>query len=101
MTMLCKTYEFLNRSRRFVLSVAVFFLAMPALARDPDSGFALLADEYLQGYFNWRPQTAVALGLHEYDGKLEDLSEASIEAERDRLRDYLRRVRGLNLRKAS
>ena len=99
--MLCKTYEFLNRSRRFVLSVAVFFLAMPALARDPDSGFALLADEYLQGYFNWRPQTAVALGLHEYDGKLENLSEASIEAERDRLRDYLRRVRGLNLRKAS
>src|SRR6185295_8881578 len=33
----------------------------------------------------WRPGSAAALGLHEYDGGVTDLSRASIDAERARL----------------
>jgi len=64
--MLSITSEFLKRTKRIILIVAVLLFALPTVvARDPDGEFNLIAEEYLQGYFNWRPQTAVSLGLHE------------------------------------
>ena len=53
-----------------------------------DAAFEKLSEEYLKGYLDWRPQSAVALGLHEYDGKLADYSKASIAAEVARLKEY-------------
>lgn len=57
-----------------------------------DKDFQQLSDEYLKGHFTWRPQAAVALGYHEYDGKLSDLSRASLDAELTRLKDYDQRL---------
>ncbi|MCJ7757226.1 MAG: DUF885 domain-containing protein [Gillisia sp.] len=53
-----------------------------------DSTFEKLSEEYLEGYFDWRPGYGVYLGLHEYDGKTTDYSKASIAAEVARLKDY-------------
>ena len=55
-------------------------------AADPD--FQLLSDSFISGYLAWRPQQAVNLGLHEYDGKLTDLSKKSIRSELNRLHEY-------------
>jgi uncharacterized protein (DUF885 family) len=53
-----------------------------------DNTFKKLSEEYLKGYFDWRPGYGVYLGLHEYDGKITDYSKASIAAEVARLKDY-------------
>src|SRR5436309_3335605 len=57
-------------------------------ANDVDKAFQQVSDEFLQGYLNWRPQAAVALCFHEYDGKIADFSKVSLDAESKRLKDY-------------
>ena len=53
-----------------------------------DAAFEKLSEEYLKGYLDWRPQSGVALGLHEYDGKIADYTKSSINAEIARLKDF-------------
>jgi uncharacterized protein (DUF885 family) len=60
-----------------------------------DATFNQLADEYLTGYLAWRPLEATQLGFHEYDGKLTDFSQASIDGELARLKDFDRRLDGM------
>ena len=55
---------------------------------EADADFARLADEYIAGYLAWRPQTGTSLGLHEYDGKVTDYSQASLSAELARLKSF-------------
>ena len=57
-----------------------------------DVEFARVADDYLTGYLAWRPQAGTALGLHQYDGKLTDYSQASLDAELARLKSFEQRV---------
>ncbi|SPE55098.1 exported hypothetical protein [Verrucomicrobia bacterium] len=65
------------------------WMALPqAPDQNGDAAFKRLTDDYLTGYLAWRPQLGTSLGLHEYDGKVTDLSRASIEAELARLRDF-------------
>ena len=49
--------------------------------------FQKLSDEYLKGYLTWRPQLGVQLGLHEYDGKINNYSKSSIDTEVSRLKE--------------
>ena len=53
-----------------------------------DSAFEKVSEDYIKGYLNWRPQSGVSLGLHEYDGKFPDYSKASLDKELDRLKEY-------------
>ena len=53
-----------------------------------DAAFQKLADNYLDGYLAWRPANGVALGYHQYDGKVTDISKASIDKELARLKDF-------------
>jgi uncharacterized protein (DUF885 family) len=65
-----------------------------------DARLAQIADAYLRGYYAFNPTTATALGLHEYDARLESRSAESIEREKARLRSALAelaRVRETNL----
>ena len=66
----------------------------PAVSSDSD--FQQLSDSFLLGYLSWRPQTAVGLGLHEYDGKLTDLSKESISKELTRLKDYEQKLEAID-----
>jgi len=53
-----------------------------------DAGFDSMTARYLKGYLDWRPQAAVALGLHEYDGKVSDFSKGSLDNELARLKSF-------------
>lgn len=70
--------------------VAWFGLASPApetlaagtqVAASADAQFGKLVDDFIQGYARLRPTEATSLGLHDYDGELEDLSLAGVERE--------------------
>lgn len=64
----------------------------PSATATADARFNQLAEEYLSGYFAWRPQAATALGFHQYDGKLTDFSRPSLDAELARLQAFERRL---------
>jgi uncharacterized protein (DUF885 family) len=53
-----------------------------------DAAFQKLADDYLTGYLAWRPAAGVALGYHQYDGKVTDLRKESLGKELGRLKDF-------------
>jgi uncharacterized protein (DUF885 family) len=80
--------ELLIRRRHFALSIIVaLFLQGCARPRvSPDAEFQRAANEYLKGHLAWRPASGMALGLHEYDGRITDLSRASLDAELRRLK---------------
>jgi uncharacterized protein (DUF885 family) len=61
-----------------------------------DARFQQLSDSFLLGYLAWRPQNAVGLGFHEYDGKLPDFSKGSIAGELTRLKDYNQKLADLD-----
>src|ERR1035438_7075223 len=72
-------------------------ITLPAAAAraapgEADAAFARLADDYIAGYLAWRPQTGTSLGLHEYDGKVTDYSQASLGAELARLKSFEQRL---------
>lgn len=51
-----------------------------------------MADEYLKGHLAWRPASGMALGLHEFDGRITDFSRASLDAELRRLKQFEARL---------
>src|SRR6266576_460765 len=61
---------------------------MNLVAASSDGEFTKLADEFLAGYFAWRPLAGTIAGLHEYDGRITDYSRGSIERELARLQKF-------------
>ena len=61
-----------------------------------DTEFNVIAEDFLRGYLAWRPHLGVALGLHEYDGKITDYSADSIARELARLKEFNRKLASLN-----
>ena len=66
-----------------------------------DATFDRLANDYLAGYLEWRPQTGTGLGFHEYDGKMTDFSRASLDRELARLKTFAERLAALDPRPLS
>lgn len=68
------------------------------MARIPDRARTLteLTDQFLNDYFAFYPTTASGLGLHEYDGRMSDLSAAAIQAHIERLQGYRQQVQTLD-----
>lgn len=79
---------------RFVASALLIFLALlPHLnAADDDAEFTSVSDEFIRGYLAARPLEAVALGFHEFDGKISDYTRLSIDAEVSRLKRFQDRL---------
>jgi len=57
---------------------------------------AQLTEEYLTALFEAQPTTAAALGLHEYDGRIQDFREPTQARRISALRSFRDRVSGLN-----
>ncbi|HEY5825643.1 MAG TPA: DUF885 domain-containing protein [Cyclobacteriaceae bacterium] len=57
-----------------------------------DASFEKLSEEFLTGYFAFRPATATYLGMHEYDRQKRDYSKAALDAELARLKDFEQRL---------
>jgi len=70
------------------LLVVTFIGGCARLKPSPDSEFHRLTDEYLAGHLAWRPTAGMALGLHEYDGRITDFSRASLDAELRRVKQF-------------
>ena len=68
---------------------------------EADAACNRLADDYIAGYLAWRPQNGTSLGLHEYDGKVTDYSQASLAAELARLKAFEPRLGQLNISQLS
>jgi len=83
-------------------SILFLLLSFSSLrAQTSDAAFDALAEEYIAGYLAARPLEAVALGFHEYDGKLADLSRASLDAELARLKRFDEKFQKLDSGKLS
>jgi uncharacterized protein (DUF885 family) len=61
-----------------------------------DTSFQQLADDYLKGYLDWRPQAAVGLGFHQYDGMLSDYSKTSLDNELKRLKNFEQKLSAID-----
>ncbi len=63
----------------------------PALA--PDAELDSVAEEFIRGYLAARPLQAVGLGFHAYDGRINDFTRLSIDAEIARLKRFDERLK--------
>lgn len=71
--------------------VAVLWGVDPAAVTPADRAFQTAADEFLDGHFTFQPHAALDLGLHDYDGRLADYSEESLQRELARLKRFQQR----------
>ncbi|MEO8209713.1 MAG: DUF885 domain-containing protein [bacterium] len=83
-----KIFLFLNLT---MLISSVFFPAK-GICIDKDSDFELLMNTFIEEYLDLNPQTAVYLGLHQYDGKLSDLSLESVNSQIKWAEGYLTKL---------
>src|SRR6476620_4283633 len=63
-------------------------LAAQGATGTADADFEKLPRDYIAGYLAARPLQGVALGLHDYDGKIGDYSRLAIDAEIERLHRF-------------
>ena len=61
-----------------------------------DSTFSRISEEFIARELAWGPEGAVALGFHQYDGKLTDYSRTSLDSELIRLKAYDQRLTSLD-----
>jgi uncharacterized protein (DUF885 family) len=69
-----------------VMLLSLFICVAPAPAAmaaptPPQKAFNALVDEYFDFYFQFHPTAGTQAGFHQYDGKLEDFSRSSVDAE--------------------
>jgi uncharacterized protein (DUF885 family) len=76
-----------------VCATVALVAAGMAMAADRGADWNALVDEYLEKvYYPLNPSAATAAGIHQYDGEMEDYSEAGKTAEIRTLREYEDRV---------
>ncbi|MFN8608252.1 MAG: DUF885 domain-containing protein [Vulcanimicrobiota bacterium] len=78
--------------KKFLLVMA---LAGSVWAQPADDRFSRLADDFLEGYLRYNPETATMLGDHRYDGEWSDVSPAGLERVLAFERDLLGRLEEL------
>ena len=64
-----------------LFSSILFAREKTAPSTPPQAAFDKLVDEYFDFHFQFHPTEGTQAGLHQYDGKLEDFSRASVDAE--------------------
>lgn len=79
--------------KRFILTVLIlFYISSEAYCKDPDSDFEILMNKFIEEYLNLNPQTAVYLGLHEFDGMTGNYSVESVNSQIKWYEDYLKQI---------
>src|SRR5262245_58540978 len=78
----------MHRAQLTILAglLALVSCAYAQTARDAE--FQSLSEAYLEGHLAWRPTVGMALGLHQYDGRITDFSRASLDAELKRIKSF-------------
>ena len=83
------------------LGAATPFRAQAAETSPSDAAFDKLALDFIGGYLAARPLQGVALGWHQYDGKIGDFSRLAIDAEVERLQRFQDQLGKLDANKLS
>ncbi|MCA1658896.1 MAG: DUF885 family protein, partial [Verrucomicrobiaceae bacterium] len=87
---------------RFIL-LLLFVSAVASLARaaeqNTDAELDKVAEEYVKGWLAAHPINATSLGFHEYDGRINDYTRLSIDAELSRLKRFDERLKKFDLTK--
>lgn len=65
-------------------------------ASNADSDFETLAENFINEYLDLNPESATALGLHQYDGRASDYSLAAFIKQSDWLRNYRTKLEAIN-----
>ena len=65
----------------------------------PDAEFEGIAEEFIKGYLAARPLHATNLGIHDYDGRVQDFNRLAIDAELARLKRFDDRLKKFDLSK--
>ncbi len=73
----------------FTLSVG----AVRAADQNGDAEFDKVAEEYVKGWLSAHPIEATGLGFHEYDGRINDYTRLSLDAELSRLKRFDERLK--------
>lgn len=77
--------------------LALFLLAVPPPSRaadeNSDQEVDKVAEEYIKGWLAAHPIAATGLGFHEYDGRINDYTRLSIDAELSRLKRFDERLK--------
>ena len=61
---------------------------LQAAEENPNAEFEKVAEEYIKGWLAAHPLQATGLGFHEYDGRINDFTRLSIDAELSRLKRF-------------
>lgn len=89
----------LRKFQSFVLSTLILFFFTAQSTETENQKFAKLADDFLAGYFKANPITATWIGVHDYDGILDDTSPGAIKKEVERLESFKARLSTINASK--
>ncbi|MDQ3313724.1 MAG: DUF885 domain-containing protein [Verrucomicrobiota bacterium] len=86
---------------RLVPVLLLFGFALLSRAAEPstDAEFEKVAEEYIKGWLAAHPIAATGLGFHEYDGRINDHTRLSIDAELSRLKRFDKRLKEFDLAK--
>ncbi|MDQ6859786.1 MAG: DUF885 domain-containing protein [Verrucomicrobiota bacterium] len=84
-----------------MLAVAPLLSTQTRAAEEQDAEFEKVSDEYIKGWLAAHPIQATTLGFHEYDGRINDFTRLSIDAELSRLKRFDERLRRFDLAKLS
>ncbi len=78
-----------HRAARIILHGAILACTLSACKRDASpqrpSAFAVVEASYFDQYYRYSPSSATALGVHDYDDALDDMSAAAFAARIDSL----------------
>lgn len=91
----------MNISRLLLVLLALLPLATRAAEQNSDAEFDKVADEYIKGWLSAHPLQATSLGFHEYDGRINDFTRLSIDAEISRLKRFDERLKKFDAAKLS
>ncbi|HEY7862775.1 MAG TPA: DUF885 family protein, partial [Thermoanaerobaculia bacterium] len=96
----------MKNAAMLLVSTAILMLACAKKSEAPAPGaapapaanaeFAKFVDDYFASSFSYSPTSGVSAGLHEYDGQMEERSQARLDARAGELKAQLARLSGFD-----
>jgi uncharacterized protein (DUF885 family) len=78
------------------MAAAALSLSVSALATPDDDRFQKLAKDYIEGLLQANPEYATSLGDHRFDDQLTDYSDAAVDKEVKRAKDFRQQLEAFN-----
>src|SRR4051812_31924481 len=83
------------RSHRLAVVVVLSLVCSMSSGQEsdpPERAYRTIAEEFLASYLSSRPDEAVSLGLHQYDGKVANLHREALDSQHAALKTFRARL---------